>query len=493
MSPDNISYGGATILHNAVYNNGDGIRLEWYWTGSYIAHNDIHGNDSGIKVWEGHGNLVEENEIHHNQTGFYFWGGDENSSNTLRRNTFSDNSYGIRVWRNSNSGNVIYNNNFIANAIQVEYPTAVHYLQYGSEDYYSQDLPFGGNYWTDWATPDANSDGLVDVPRLVCVAVGWSPAIYDNYPWARPNGWLASAGMARVAVMLKDSAGGPLDPGVVEYYDGAWKPFGTTAGGVASRELPPRVYPIRLTYGCATASARQDVGANPLVTFQTVKATVRLIDSVGNPLGPDVIEFYNGAWTALGPIVGGTASRELLPQTYSFRIKYSGATVSARRDIGFDPLVTFQTARATVRLIDSAGNPLTPDVIEYYNGAWTALGPIVGGAASRELLPQTYSFRIKYSGATASAKQDIGTGNTVTFQTVGAKVRVVDAAGTPLEGRVVEYYNAGWQPIGTTTTGGEVGKELLAGTWVFRVRTAASTVSKKQDIGIDPTVVLVSN
>ncbi len=495
------TFGGATILHNAVYdNNGEGIRLEWYRGLNHVAHNDIYGNDSGILVWESMSgpSLYEENEIHDNQIGFYFFSHDRNFGNTLRRNTFSNNACGIRVKSKSTFDNFIYNNNFIANTTQVQYPTPAEAegdrdAHYGNVDYYNEDLPFGGNYWTDWAAPDANGDGLVDVPRLVCIALGASPPLYDHYPWARPNGWLPSPGMARVAVVLKDSALGPLDPGFAEYYDGAWKPFGTTAGGVVIGELPPRTYPIRLRYGSATASAKQDVGVNPLVVFQTVKATVRLIGSFGSPLNPDVIEYYTGAWTGLGPIVDGAASRELLPGTYSFRIKLGSVTASAKQDIGTNNTVTFQTVKATVRLIDSFGSPLNPDVIEYYTGAWTGLGPIVDGAASRELLPGTYSFRIRFSGATASAKQDIGTNNLVTFQTVGAKVRVIDAAGNPLGGRVVEYYNAGWQPIGVTTASGEVSKELLASTWAFRVRSGSSTVSKKQDIGIDPTVVLVCN
>jgi parallel beta-helix repeat protein len=50
---------------------------------------------------------------------------------------------------------------------------------------WSLDLPDGGNYWDDWTSPDANSDGVVDDSRDI--AGDGMQSVY--VPWAAENGW----------------------------------------------------------------------------------------------------------------------------------------------------------------------------------------------------------------------------------------------------------------------------------------------------------------
>lgn len=58
----------------------------------------------------------------------------------------------------------------------------------------------------------------------------------------------------------------------------------------------------------------------------------------------------------------------------------------------------------------------------------------------------------------------------------------------PLSGGVVQYYSGGWQDIGSTS-GGQVSKELLSGTYTFSMNYAYAHQEKAQNIAADPTVV----
>ena len=76
--------------------------------------------------------------------------------NILTNNTASNNGWsGIYLYSSSN--NKIYNNNFIGNATQA-------YVDGGSSNVFNLDKPVGGNYWSNWTTPDSDGDGFVDIP-----------------------------------------------------------------------------------------------------------------------------------------------------------------------------------------------------------------------------------------------------------------------------------------------------------------------------------------
>lgn len=100
----------------------------------------------------------------------------DSSQNTILQNHVTNNRYGVYLGVTYN--NTIYNNNFIDNPFQLfdTHTTS-------NSQIFNLAYPVGGNYWSDWTTPDTNNNGIVDSPYL-------SGNEVDNLPWTQPNGWL---------------------------------------------------------------------------------------------------------------------------------------------------------------------------------------------------------------------------------------------------------------------------------------------------------------
>ena len=97
--------------------------------------------------------------------------------NIIRENVISNNVRGIEI--STSNDNTICNNNFIDNATH-----AYVYANNSTGNLFS--LPeYGGNYWSNWTSPDADGDGFVDNPYVFTGG-------QDDLPWAAQNGWLAS-------------------------------------------------------------------------------------------------------------------------------------------------------------------------------------------------------------------------------------------------------------------------------------------------------------
>jgi len=288
-----------------------------------------------------------------------------------------------------------------------------------------------------------------------------------------------------VTVQLQDSCGSPINEGTVRYYAGGWKEFATTVGGVASKELLPNSYKFRLTYGGAANDIVQDIGAEPEVLFGTTNVTVQLQDSCGSPIDEGIIKYYAGGWKEFGTTAEGVASKELLPNSYKFRLTYGGAANDIVQDIGAEPEVLFGTTNVTVQLQDSCGSPIDEGIIKYYAGGWKEFGTTSGGEVWKELLPNTYKFRMTYEGASEDLTQDVGTNPVVVFGTSNdiATVTFTDSEGRAIEGGVVTYYAGGWKEFGVTDTNGIVTKELLPGTYKFRMAYGGASADIRQEIG----------
>ncbi len=295
-----------------------------------------------------------------------------------------------------------------------------------------------------------------------------------------------------VQIKLQDSKGNPMDTGTVQYYAGAWRNLGSTANGVATKELLPNSYSFRTTYAYGSNDKQQDIGTNPTVVFQTINAAVQLQDSHGNlmpaPSGDQgTVQYYSGAWKDFGTTSNGITTKELLPNSYSFRMTYASGSNDKQQNIGTNPTVVFQTVNATVQLKNSQGNLIDTGTVQYYAGAWRNLGTTTGGLATKELLPNNYSFRMTYAYVSNDKAQDISTNSTVAFSTVLCTITVTNSQSQPVNNVQASYYSGAWWQIGPTVNG-QVTKELLPANLTFRITYGTTHQDKTQNLATNNVV-----
>ncbi len=293
-------------------------------------------------------------------------------------------------------------------------------------------------------------------------------------------------------IKFLDSTGQGLAGGTVQYYDHGWKaiPGSTDVNGLMNTDIPSSkgTLTFRMKYAGGVLNKSQDISSDSIVTFETVNVTTLFLDSTGNYLDTGTVLYYAGGWQPFGTTLDGLATKELLPNTYSFRMKYGGASNDKQQDIALDSTVVFQTLNATVQLNDHTGHPLDNGTVLYYAGGWKDFGITTLGTVSKELLPNSYSFRMKYAGSSNDKSQDIALDTTVVFQTINVTVELIDHAGNPLDTGTVLYYAGGWKDFGVTASG-TVSKELLPNSYSFRMKYAGSSNDKPQDAVIDPVVI----
>jgi hypothetical protein len=299
------------------------------------------------------------------------------------------------------------------------------------------------------------------------------------------------------AVQLQNSQGTLIDQGAVQYYSGAWRDLGTTTNGLAKKELLPNSYSFRMTHAYASKDKQQDIGTNATVVFQTVNAAVQLQNSQGAlmpaPLGDQgTVQYYSGAWRDLGATTNGVANKELLPNNYSFRMTYAYASKDKQQDINTNPIVIFQTINAAVQLQNSQGALMPASLwgqgtVQYYSGAWRDLGTTTNGIAKKELLPNSYSFRMTYEYVSLDKAQDISTNNTVSFSTVLCTIRVKNSQNQPVNNAMASYYSGAWRQIGNTVNG-IITKELLPVNLSFRIKYGTQQIDKQQNLSTNTVV-----
>jgi hypothetical protein len=288
-------------------------------------------------------------------------------------------------------------------------------------------------------------------------------------------------------VELRDSQNQLMDGGTVQYYSGGWRTFGATSGGVSVKELLPNSYSFRMTYGFASNDKSQDVSLDPTVVFETVPVQVELRDSQNQLMDEGTVKYYSGGWRDFGVTSSGVSVKELLPNNYAFRMTYAYASNDKNQDVSLDPTVVFPTVSIQVELKDSQNQLMDGGTVQYYSGGWRIFGATSGGVALKELLPNSYPFRMTYGFASLDLTQDIRATPTVTFQTVSAKVELRDSQDRLMDQGTVQYYSGGWRDFGVTS-GGVARKELLAKSYPFRLEYAYVSTDQEQNLLENETV-----
>ena len=197
-------------------------------------------------------------------------------------------------------------------------------------------------YDTSWKDAVDNGDGtftVITAKPTVSVRLFYEYAsqTVNNIP-AQNNTYTFHT--VNTQVELENSSGQLIDEGTVKYYAGAWRDFGTTVNGVASKELLPNNYSFRMTYEYGSIDKQQNLSTNSIVDFTTVLCTVKVSDTQNQPLNNANVKYYGGAWRNLGLTnAEGTATKELLPMNISFRASYGNVSQDKQQDIGVNSLV----------------------------------------------------------------------------------------------------------------------------------------------------------
>ncbi|MEX1005701.1 MAG: hypothetical protein WD156_10085 [Acidimicrobiia bacterium] len=161
--------------------------------------------------------------------------------------------------------------------------------------------------------------------------------------------WMACAVPPALAtttatVCLFDSTGAGIEGAEAEFRSGTWHSIGLTGvDGCVSTESATAVGNLRfrVTYNGQTETKIQDTRVDPVVTFQTVLVTGRLVDSTGAGIGGALIEYRAGVSKTLGTTDdAGETSGEMLAGNRTFRVTYNDQTETTSQDLGVETTVS---------------------------------------------------------------------------------------------------------------------------------------------------------
>lgn len=219
-------------------------------------------------------------------------------------------------------------------------------------------------------------------------------------------------------VCLYNSSGQGIAGADASFRSGGWQSMGLTgADGCVSTDSPAAVGRIRfrLTYGGQRQVIRQDTRVDPVVVFQTVAVTVRLIDSGGvDGIEGATVTYNASGWQTFGTTdANGSATSEMFPANIRFRLSYGGRTQDVTQDTSVDPVISYQTGQVL------QGTGLR--IVTYQASGWI---PFNDGV---EMLPGSVRFRFD-DGSRAYHTISPGTVNYVPTAPTPPVVTVTDAS-----------------------------------------------------------------
>ena len=229
-----------------------------------------------------------------------------------------------------------------------------------------------------------------------------------------------------VTAELNNSAGADLNA-KFKYYASGWKTFdSTTPSALATMELLPRNYPFRAYYAGASKQKSQNVSTDNSVDFTTVLVTADLKDCSGTVLTTK-FKYYASGWKTFDSTTPSTsASMELLPRNYPFRVYFGGASKQKSQNVSVDANVHFNATNVTLS---------HPGMIKYYASGWKLFKAAGVASATVPMLERTYPFRF-YDASNKSMKRNITVAG---CEMNGGIITLVDETGAPLANYPADY------------------------------------------------------
>jgi hypothetical protein len=142
-------------------------------------------------------------------------------------------------------------------------------------------------------------------------------------------------------VELRNSSGSLIDQGTVQYYSSGWREFGTTANGVATKELLANNYTFRMTHEYISNDKAQNIGTNSTVTFPTVLCKISVKDSLNQPVNNARASYYSSGWRLIGETINGEITKELLQANLTFRVNSGTTQLDKTQNLTTSNLVEF--------------------------------------------------------------------------------------------------------------------------------------------------------
>lgn len=387
--------------------------------------------------------------------------------------------------------------------------------QYGYDDYnndlkllYSTDYPGTGDpssytwselsYYKPGVSDSWEPCGDIDLSAITGEMVyfafqyKYAPSYYRY--WSIDNISIVPSCSAGMTVYLKNSQGGLLSGGSLQFQDGGWHTATEIYDGIFCVETDKADINLKMTY--AQADQLVTAQTNYPYTFKTVKVSFELrkrTGALGYNFGQIYYVGFGGLLATTGESGLGLAEMELLPREYTFRMKFRGGRGDITQNVAYNPVVTWQMARMLVQINKSDGTRGLNGADIKYKGysleQFGITGTSENGRARKDLLPGFYKFTIKYLGGSQVVENfEVSTGdNELIIDAVATTVELLESGSNlPVDDAKVKNIGVTSNLMGYTGDSGPgiVTVDLLPITYSFEV-----TYNGDQDTqnGIDVT------
>ena len=208
-------------------------------------------------------------------------------------------------------------------------------------------------------------------------------------------------------VRVVDSTSNPIPGLAVKQSAPGWPTIGTTndQGEVSTEIFSGYKRSYRVTYNGTTATkAKKFTHSKPTLTFQTVDATFRMIDSRNQPISGIAIKQSAPGWPTIGTTdATGEVHAELFAgYKRSYRVTHNGTTETKVKKFGKASTLVFKSIRAQFVVLDTDGSGIEGLDIRQSSPGWPTIGTTDsrGRAAYEVMRGYERNYRVTREGET---------------------------------------------------------------------------------------------